>query len=197
MSGGYYHRPVQIGQPSAFTVPWKGVSCSSYPGSRNFTPPAWVPVVRTYATRHAATAVQWLRDSGIRIFEITMTIPDAPAPIHELAADPTLLVGAGTVPDRATTETCLAAGARLIVAPWIDASLAAPCRTANAVLILGALTPTEVRAVLAAGADVARRISAAGAAFVGMGGALVDEKRIAAGDRVAIEAAARQVMAAP
>ena len=36
---------------------------------------------------------------------------------------------------------------------------------------------------------------AAGAAFVGMGGALVDEKRIAAGDREAIEAAAREVMA--
>jgi 2-dehydro-3-deoxyphosphogluconate aldolase / (4S)-4-hydroxy-2-oxoglutarate aldolase len=34
----------------------------------------------------------------------------------------------------------------------------------------------------------------AGAAFVGIGGALVDEKRIAAGDRAAIEAAARQVM---
>jgi 2-dehydro-3-deoxyphosphogluconate aldolase/(4S)-4-hydroxy-2-oxoglutarate aldolase len=33
----------------------------------------------------------------------------------------------------------------------------------------------------------------AGAAFVGMGGALVDEKRIAAGDRGAIEAAAHQI----
>jgi 2-dehydro-3-deoxyphosphogluconate aldolase/(4S)-4-hydroxy-2-oxoglutarate aldolase len=38
---------------------------------------------------------------------------------------------------------------------------------------------------------------AAGAAFVGMGGALVDEGRIAAGDRVAIQAAARQVMDLP
>ena len=37
---------------------------------------------------------------------------------------------------------------------------------------------------------------AAGAASVGMGGALVDERRIAAGDRPAIEAAARQVVAA-
>ena len=34
----------------------------------------------------------------------------------------------------------------------------------------------------------------AGAAFVGMGGALVDEARIAAGDRAAIEAAARGVL---
>src|SRR5258708_3570963 len=80
-----------------------------------------VPVVRTRQAGHAATAVQWLRDAGLRIFEITMTIPDAPALIRELAGDPALLVGAGTVADRATAETCLTAGARFIVAPWVDA----------------------------------------------------------------------------
>lgn len=192
-----------------------------------------VPVIRTRELRHAATAVQWLRDAGLRIFEITMTIPDAPSLLRELAADDRLLVGAGTVPDRATAETCLGAGAQFVVAPWIDASLAAPCRAANAVLMLGALTPTEVRSALTAGADVVKIFPAssaggpahiralrsvlptvdfcptggvepgnvaaylaAGAAFVGMGGALVDEKRIAAGDRSAIEAVARQVMSA-
>jgi 2-dehydro-3-deoxyphosphogluconate aldolase/(4S)-4-hydroxy-2-oxoglutarate aldolase len=175
--------------------------------------------------------VQWLRDAGVRIFEITLTIPDAPALIRELARDPALLIGAGTVPSRAMAESCLAAGARFIVAPWVDASLAAPCKAADAILMLGALTPTEVRAAQAAGADVVKIFPAssaggpghiralrsvfphvafcptggvepgnvaaylaAGAAFVGMGGALVDEKRIAAGDRAAIEAAARQVM---
>lgn len=190
-----------------------------------------VPVVRTQATRHAATVVQWLRDAGLRIFEITMTVPDAPVLIRELASDPALLIGAGTVPDRATAEACLAAGARFIVAPWIDATLTGPCRAAGAVLMLGALTPTEVRAAREAGADVVKVFPAssaggpahiralrsvfpdvafcptggvepgnvaaylaAGAAFVGIGGALVDEKRIAAGDRAAIEAAARQVL---
>ena len=190
-----------------------------------------VPVLRSREARHAATAVAWLHEAGLRVFEITMTIPDAPALIRELASDPSLLVGAGTVPDRATAEACIAAGARFIVAPWIDATLAAPCREADAVLMLGALTPTEVRAALAAGADVVKVFPAssvggpahiralrsvfpdvafcptggvepgnvaayldAGAAFVGMGGALVDEKRIAAGDRAAIMEAARHVM---
>ena len=97
--------------------------------------------------------------------------------------------------------------------------------------MLGALTPTEVRAALAAGADVVKIFPAssaggpghikalasvfpdvafcptggvepgnvaaylsAGAAFVGMGGALVDEKRIAAGDKAAIQAAARALL---
>jgi len=190
-----------------------------------------VPVVRTREARHAATVVQWLRDAGLRVFEITMTIPDAPGLIRELARDPALLVGAGTVPDRATAEACIAAGARFIVAPWVDPALSAPCRAAGAALLLGALTPTEVRTALTAGADAVKifpassaggpahiralcsvfpdvafcptggvepgNVSAylaAGAAFVGIGGALVDQTRIAAGDRAAIEAAARQVL---
>jgi 2-dehydro-3-deoxyphosphogluconate aldolase/(4S)-4-hydroxy-2-oxoglutarate aldolase len=190
-----------------------------------------VPVVRTRSAVHAETVVEWLRGAGLRIFEITMTVPGAVALIGRLSADPSLLIGAGTVPDAATARACLDAGARFVVAPWIDPALAEPCRTAGALLMLGALTPTEVRAALAAGADVVKVFPAssaggpghikalasvfpgvafcptggvepgnvaaylaAGAAFVGMGGALVDEARLAAGDRAAIEAAARAVL---
>jgi 2-dehydro-3-deoxyphosphogluconate aldolase/(4S)-4-hydroxy-2-oxoglutarate aldolase len=190
-----------------------------------------VPVIRTKQARHAATVVRWLHDAGLRIFEITMTIPDAPALIRELASDNGLLVGAGTVPDQASAETCLRAGARFLVAPWVDPSLAPACRDAGATLMLGALTPSEVRAALSAGADVVKVFPAssaggpahikalasvfpgvmfcptggvepdnvaaylsAGAAFVGMGGALVDEARIAADDRAAIEAVARRIL---
>ncbi|MBV9736076.1 MAG: bifunctional 4-hydroxy-2-oxoglutarate aldolase/2-dehydro-3-deoxy-phosphogluconate aldolase [Acidisphaera sp.] len=192
-----------------------------------------VPVIRTRDAGHAVTAVQWLREAGLRVFEITMTIPDAPSLIHDLAADASLLVGAGTVPDISTARACLDAGARFIVAPWVDPALAEPCRQAGAALMLGAMTPTEVRAAIAGGADVVKVFPAssaggaghiralasvfpgiafcptggiapgevgtylkAGAAFVGMGGALVDETRIAAGDRAAIAAAAAQVFAA-
>lgn len=191
-----------------------------------------VPVVRTHSLDHARTVVAWLREAGITVFEITMTIPDAPKLIAELAADPTLLVGAGTVPDVATAEACLAAGASFLVAPWVDPALSAPCRKRGAALLLGAVTPTEIRAALAAGADAVKifpassaggpghikalasvfpgvtfcptggigpadvaKYLAAGAAFVGMGGALVDEARVAAGDRAAIQEAARLVLA--
>ena len=190
-----------------------------------------MPVVRTRSASHAETAVEWLHAAGIRIFEITMTIPGAVALIARLAANNDLLIGAGTVRDAATARACLDAGARFLVAPWVDAALAEPCRRAGATLMLGAMTPTEVRAGLAAGADVIKIFPAssvggpghikalasvfpdtafcptggiepgnvaaylaAGAAFVGMGGALVDEKRIAAGDRAAIQAAARAVL---
>lgn len=190
-----------------------------------------VPVVRTRSASLAATGIAWLREAGLTVFEITMTIPDAPALIRDLAADPSLLIGAGTVPDARTAEACLDAGARFIVAPWVDPALSAPCRARGAALMLGAITPTEVRAALAAGADVVKIFPAssaggpahikalasvfpgiafcptggvepgnfaaylaAGAAFVGMGGNLMDQQRIAAGDRAAIMAAARLVL---
>ncbi len=190
-----------------------------------------IPVIRTRSIQTAATAVAWLREAGIRIFEITMTVPEATSLIRALSRDPALIVGAGTVPDAATAEACLDAGAKFIVAPWVDPSLSEACRDAGAVLMLGAVTPTEVRAALAAGADAVKIFPAssfggpghvkalasvfpgvalcptggvdpgnfdayldAGAAFVGMGGALVDEKRILAGDKDAIQAAARAVL---
>jgi 2-dehydro-3-deoxyphosphogluconate aldolase / (4S)-4-hydroxy-2-oxoglutarate aldolase len=52
-----------------------------------------VPVIRTSAAACAATAVEWLQAAGIRIFEITMTIPGAVLLISQLAKDPKLLIG--------------------------------------------------------------------------------------------------------
>lgn len=190
-----------------------------------------IPVVRASSAARAATAVAWLQEAGLRVFEITMTVPDAPALIRALASDPDLLVGAGTVPDARTAEACLEAGAKFIVAPWVDATLSATVQDAGACLMLGAMTPTEVRAALAAGADVVKVFPAAsaggpghirslravfpdvafcptggvdarntpdylaaGAAFVGIGGRLVDESLVAAGDRDAVQKAAEEAL---
>jgi 2-dehydro-3-deoxyphosphogluconate aldolase/(4S)-4-hydroxy-2-oxoglutarate aldolase len=192
-----------------------------------------VPVIRTPSAAAASTVIGWLREAGFRLFEVTLTIPGAVELIRALAGDKTLLLGAGTVPDAAAAEACLAAGARFIVAPWIDGALAAPCRSADALLMLGALSPTEVRAALAAGAGAVKiypaasaggpphikalrsvfpavalcptggiepanvgAYLAAGADFVGLGGALAEPARIAAGDRAAIMAAASVALAA-
>jgi 2-dehydro-3-deoxyphosphogluconate aldolase/(4S)-4-hydroxy-2-oxoglutarate aldolase len=189
-----------------------------------------VPVVRTATAALAETACAWLREAGLTILEITLTIPDAIPLIRTLAAEPGLVVGAGTVPDARAAEACLAAGARFLVTPWVDPEVVRAARAAGAAAMPGALTPTEVRVALAAGADVVKVFPAAsvggpahikalasvfpgvafcptggvdaasapaylkaGAAFVGIGGKLVDEARIAAGDKAAILAAAREV----
>ncbi|MDO9707928.1 bifunctional 4-hydroxy-2-oxoglutarate aldolase/2-dehydro-3-deoxy-phosphogluconate aldolase [Paracraurococcus lichenis] len=190
-----------------------------------------VPVVRTSTAALAATACAWLREAGMGILEITLTIPDAVPLIRELAAEPGLLIGAGTVPDARAAEACLAAGAKFLVTPWTDPEVIRIARAADACAMPGAMTPTEIRAALAAGADVVKIFPAssaggpahikavkavfpeavfcptggvdatnapdylaAGAAFVGIGGKLVDEHRIKAGDRAAIEKAARDAL---
>ena len=190
-----------------------------------------VPVIRTSTAALAATACAWLREAGMTVLEITLTTPDAVALIREFAAEPGLLVGAGTVPDEAAAEACLAAGARFLVTPWVDPAVIALARAAGACAMPGAMTPTEIRAALAAGADVVKIFPAssaggpahvkavravfpdvafcptggvdagnapaylaAGAAFVGIGGRLVDEGRIVAGDKSAILRAAREVL---
>lgn len=191
-----------------------------------------VPVVRTRATATAETAVRWLHDAGLTVFEITWTVPDAVGLIRTLASDPALLVGAGTVPDAKAAEAAIAAGARFLVTPWIDPAVIAVARAAGAAALPGTMTPTEVRAALAAGADAVKVFPAssaggpghiralrsvfpdvafcptggvdaktapdylaAGAAFVGIGGKLVDEARIEAGDRGAIAQAAHDILA--
>ncbi|MFX5918417.1 2-dehydro-3-deoxyphosphogluconate aldolase, partial [Acinetobacter baumannii] len=91
---------------------------------------------------HAATAVAWLREAGLAIFEITMTVPDATGLIRALAADPGLVVGAGTVPDAEAARACLEAGARFLVTPWINPAVAEVARARGACAMLGAMTPT-------------------------------------------------------
>ena len=189
-----------------------------------------VPIVQASTAAYAERAVRWLSDAGLHCFEIAANMPDALALIRALASDRALRVGAGSVDGEAVATACLRAGASFIAAPWVDATLAAPCRAASALLMLGAMTPTEVRAALAAGADVIRVFPArsaggaghiralhgilpdvalspsggielsdvstylaAGARFIGLGSALVSERRIAAGDRLAIQDAARRV----
>lgn len=192
-----------------------------------------VPVVRTRSHETARTAVAWLREAGFTTFEITLTVPNATALIAELARDPGLLVGAGTVRTAAEAYACGEAGARFIVCPWNEPEIVPAGRRFGALVMLGALTPDEVVEALEGFADVVKIFPAAsmggpahlralrsvfpdvpfcptggvdpanlrayldaGAAFVGIGGKLVDETLIAAGDKAAVQAAARAALAA-
>ena len=115
-----------------------------------------VPVVRTPDAVLARRAVDWLRDAGIATFEITLTIPGALALVRELAPDPALHVGVGTVLDAAQAAACVDAGARYVVSPAVLPDVVAPCREAGVPCLLGAATPTEVLAAARAGCDAVK-----------------------------------------
>lgn len=115
-----------------------------------------VPVVRFGSAARALSAIELLRRAGFRTFEITLTIPGAIELIAELARDPELLVGVGTVLDPDDADRAVAAGARYVVSPVLLGGLAPRCHEAGVACLLSGLTPTEVHAAWAAGADAVK-----------------------------------------
>ncbi len=114
-----------------------------------------VPVIRTTSAKLARTAADAIRAGGIPVLEITMTVPGAVEAIRELARDAgnDLLVGAGTVVDADSAKRCIDAGAQFLVGPGFDAGMVEAARKSGVVVVPGALTPTEILAAVAAGAD--------------------------------------------
>ena len=112
----------------------------------------FVPVIRAGETEDARKAVKILSDCGIKVFEITMTVPNAVGLIAELN-ETDILIGAGTVLSRRQAEKCIEAGAKFIVSPAFDAETVKFCNHKNIAVMPGCLTPTEVLTAWNAGAD--------------------------------------------
>lgn len=113
-----------------------------------------VPVIRTNSTDDARQAVEALSKCGIKIFEITMTVPNAVDLIAELnESNPDILIGAGTVLDESNAEKCIEAGAKFVVSPAFDAETIKFCLEKDVAVMPGTLTPTEVLTAWNAGAD--------------------------------------------
>lgn len=113
-----------------------------------------VPVIRTSGTDDARQSIEVLASVGIKVFEITMTVPDAVELIGELSeTNSDLLIGAGTVMDKNQAEECIKAGARFIVSPAFDLETVLFCKENEIAVMPGTITPTEVLTAHKAGAD--------------------------------------------
>jgi len=117
-----------------------------------------VPVIRAPSPERATEAAEAILAGGISVFEITMTVPDAPEVIRLLKSrlGARALIGAGTVLDANGARACIDAGAAFIVSPGFDLPTIAVAHEAGVAMMPGALTPTEVIAAWKAGADVVK-----------------------------------------
>src|SRR2546428_13513855 len=84
-----------------------------------------VAVIRTATPGLARDAARAMSEAGVRLVEITPTIPGAFALINDPANDdpvaaPGPIVGGGTVPNRTQAEEWLLAGARCLVLPILQ-----------------------------------------------------------------------------
>jgi 2-dehydro-3-deoxyphosphogluconate aldolase / (4S)-4-hydroxy-2-oxoglutarate aldolase len=114
-----------------------------------------IPVVRASSPELAINAARAVCAGGIPIIELTMTVPGAIEVIRELkrSMDGDVLIGAGTVLDAKTAAQCLEAGAQFLVSPGFDRGTVRFAKREGALIMAGALTPTEVIAAWNAGAD--------------------------------------------
>ena len=114
--------------------------------------------IRTDTAEEALRQARAIRDGGVEIIEITFTIPDAidvvRALLEEREGDGPPWVGMGTVTTVERAERALAAGAEFLVTPNVAPDVAAIARSAGVFLVIGALTPTEILAGTALGADL-------------------------------------------
>lgn len=116
-----------------------------------------VPVIRTSSADEARQAVEAISAVGIKIFEITLTTPNAVELISELAETKSeFLLGAGTVLSLEQSENCIKAGAKFIVSPIFDVEIVKFCNENQIAVMSGALTPTEVFSAWQAGVDVVK-----------------------------------------
>jgi 2-dehydro-3-deoxyphosphogluconate aldolase / (4S)-4-hydroxy-2-oxoglutarate aldolase len=117
-----------------------------------------VPIVRAASPEQALQAVEAIVQGGIRIAEITMTVPKALAVMERVAEahGERVLLGAGTILDPESCRAALLAGAQFIVTPGLDTKVIEMARRYSKAVIPGALTPTEILAAWQAGADMVK-----------------------------------------
>lgn len=114
-----------------------------------------IPVVRASSADEAMRAIDAIKEGGISVLEITMTVPGAVGVIEEVVKryGDAATVGAGTVLDPETARICILAGAQFVVSPALNVETIAMCRRYGVPIMPGALTPTEVVTAWSAGAD--------------------------------------------
>jgi 2-dehydro-3-deoxyphosphogluconate aldolase/(4S)-4-hydroxy-2-oxoglutarate aldolase len=117
-----------------------------------------IPVVRVESADQAIAVAEVIRDAGISILEITMTVTNAVKVIEKLSNryGDDVLIGAGTVLNPETAGDCINAGAQFVVSPVLNLRTIELCKNHSIAVFPGGLTPTEVFSAWEAGADAVK-----------------------------------------
>src|SRR5262245_42155586 len=116
---------------------------------------AALKVIPVIAIEHSADIEplgQALVDNGLPVAEITFRTPVAIDAIRRLrAAQPDMLIGAGTVLNREQARQAQAAGATFIVSPGLNASTAKACDHLKIPFLPGVNNPSDIELALELG----------------------------------------------
>jgi len=114
-----------------------------------------VAVIRMTDAQRLRQTIDALVEGGVRILEVTMTVPGAVDLIGNLSVSLPrgLLLGAGTVLDAETATRVIDAGAAFVVSPVFKRELIERSHQRDVVAMPGCFSPTEILAAWEAGAD--------------------------------------------
>jgi 2-dehydro-3-deoxyphosphogluconate aldolase/(4S)-4-hydroxy-2-oxoglutarate aldolase len=115
-----------------------------------------IGIIRTEKTEQALHVADAMAAGGLKLIEITCTVPDYVKVIERIKEHEGAVAGAGTVTDMERAKAVVEAGARFVIAPNIDEEVIAFAKEAGCVVMPGAATPTEILRAWRLGADVVK-----------------------------------------
>jgi 2-dehydro-3-deoxyphosphogluconate aldolase/(4S)-4-hydroxy-2-oxoglutarate aldolase len=115
-----------------------------------------LPVVVIDDPRAARPLAAALKRGGLRCAEITLRTAAAEEAIRAMAADPDLVVGAGTVLNAAQAARVIDAGARYIVTPGLSMEVVRHCQARSVPVFPGVATASELMTALDAGIETVK-----------------------------------------
>ncbi|MBT9132416.1 MAG: KHG/KDPG aldolase [Firmicutes bacterium] len=122
-----------------------------------------IPIIRVTSAQEAIDVADAIKEGGSSFIEITMSVPGAIDVIKELTQKykDEIIMGAGTILDPETARVTLLAGAQFIVTPTLNLDVIQLAHRYSAVVVPGAMTPTEILSAWNAGADMVKVFPAA------------------------------------
>ncbi len=111
-----------------------------------------IPVIAIEDSSDIVALGKALVDNGLPVAEITFRTPAAAQAIRLLrAAQPTMLIGAGTVLNRTQLEQAQAAGASFAVSPGFNPNTVRAAQALNMPIVPGVNNPSDIEAALELG----------------------------------------------
>jgi 2-dehydro-3-deoxyphosphogluconate aldolase/(4S)-4-hydroxy-2-oxoglutarate aldolase len=129
-----------------------------------------VAILRADRSENLLSAIQALKDGGVRAVEVTITSPDALPMIVQARSQhgDSMVIGVGTILDPESARAAILAGAQFVVTPTLNHKTIELCRRYSIPIMPGSYTPTEVLTAWEAGADLIKLFPAeiGGAAYL-------------------------------
>ena len=117
-----------------------------------------VAIIRMKDADKVRAVFDAIAEGGVRVIEVTMSVPGAVELIGQLAArlPPGCVLGAGTVLDGETARKVIGAGATFVVSPVFRREVIIACHAQEAAVMPGCFSPTEILDAWEAGADIVK-----------------------------------------